>query len=35
MPHVDLGNDMPGIISLSEYRPETADPLRGVAEIPS
>jgi uncharacterized peroxidase-related enzyme len=33
MPHVNLGNDMPGIISLFEYRPETALPLSELAEI--
>ena len=33
MPYVDLGNDLPGIISLFEYRPETARPLSELAEV--
>jgi uncharacterized peroxidase-related enzyme len=33
MPHVSLGNDLPGITSLFAYRPETALPLSELAEI--
>jgi uncharacterized peroxidase-related enzyme len=33
MPHINLGNDAPGITSLFEYRPETAQPLCELAEI--
>ena len=33
MPHVSLGNDAPGILSLFEYRPETAKPLCDLAEV--
>ncbi|GAA2050169.1 carboxymuconolactone decarboxylase family protein [Catenulispora yoronensis] len=33
MPHIDLGNDQPGIRSLFFYRPETAAPLSELAEI--
>jgi uncharacterized peroxidase-related enzyme len=33
MPHIDLGNDAPGISSLFAYRPETARPLSELAEI--
>jgi uncharacterized peroxidase-related enzyme len=32
MPHISLGNDAPGIMSLLIYRPETAKPLLGLAE---
>jgi uncharacterized peroxidase-related enzyme len=32
MPHISLGNDAPGIVSLLIYRPETAKPLCGLAE---
>ena len=32
MPHISLGNDAPGILSLLTYRPETATPLRDLAE---
>lgn len=32
MPHINLGNDAPGIGSLLMYRPETAKPLRDLAE---
>jgi len=31
--HIDLKNDLPGIRGLMEYRPETAAPLNGLAEI--
>ncbi len=33
MPHIELNNDAPGIVSLFEYRPETARPLTGLAEV--
>ncbi|HEX4832746.1 MAG TPA: carboxymuconolactone decarboxylase family protein [Trebonia sp.] len=33
MPHISLGNDAPGIVSLLIYRPETAEPLCGLAEM--
>ena len=33
MPHISLGNDAPGILSLFEYRPETAKPLCDLAEV--
>ena len=33
MPHIDLGNDSPGIRSLFIYRPETAKPIAEMAEI--
>jgi len=33
MPHINLGNDMPGIISLFQYRPETAGPLNELADF--
>jgi uncharacterized peroxidase-related enzyme len=33
MPHIPLGNDEPGILSLFEYRPETARPLCELAEV--
>src|SRR5258707_9178271 len=32
MPHISLGNDAPGIMSLLIYRPETARPLLDLAE---
>ena len=32
MPHVQLNNDMPGIIGLMGFRPETAKPLNELAE---
>jgi uncharacterized peroxidase-related enzyme len=32
MPHISLGNDLPGIIGLLSYRPETGRPLSGLAE---
>jgi uncharacterized peroxidase-related enzyme len=32
MPHINLNNDMPGIVSLFRYRPETAGPLSALAE---
>ena len=33
MPHISLGNDAPGILSLFEYRPQTAAPLTALAEV--
>jgi len=33
VPHISLGNDAPGILSLFEYRPETAKPLCDLAEV--
>lgn len=33
MAHIKLGNEMPGIIGLMKYRPETAKPLNELAEI--
>ena len=27
MPHISLGNDAPGIVSLFAYQPETAKPM--------
>lgn len=32
MPYIDLRNDLPGIVSLFRYRPETAGPLSALAE---
>ena len=33
MPHISLGSDAPGIVSLFEYRPETAGPLCDLADV--
>jgi alkylhydroperoxidase family enzyme len=33
VPHISLGNDAPGIVSLFAYRPETAKPLCDLAEV--
>ena len=33
MPHIELGNDQPGIRSLFFYRPETAGPLCELVEV--
>jgi len=33
MPHIDLGNDLPGIRGLMVFRPETAEPLNQLADI--
>lgn len=33
MAHIDLNNDLPGIRGLMAYRPETARPLNGLAEV--
>jgi uncharacterized peroxidase-related enzyme len=32
MSHIDLSNDLPGIVGLLAYRPETARPLSALAE---
>jgi uncharacterized peroxidase-related enzyme len=32
MSHIDLANDLPGIVGLMAYRPETARPLSALAE---
>jgi uncharacterized peroxidase-related enzyme len=32
MPHIDLANDLPGIVGLLAYRPETGRPLSALAE---
>jgi tRNA-Thr(GGU) m(6)t(6)A37 methyltransferase TsaA len=32
MSHIDLSNDLPGIVGLLAYRPETAGPLSALAE---
>lgn len=32
MPHIELGNDFPGIIGLMHFRPETSGPLNALAE---
>ena len=32
MPHIELANDMPGIVGLMMFRPETAGPLNALAE---
>jgi uncharacterized peroxidase-related enzyme len=33
MPHIDVHNELPGILSLFEYRPETARPMSELAEV--
>jgi uncharacterized peroxidase-related enzyme len=33
MPHIDLSNDLPGIVGLMAFRPETAGPLNALAEV--
>jgi alkylhydroperoxidase family enzyme len=33
MPHIELGNDQPGIRSLFFFRPETAAPLCELVEV--
>jgi uncharacterized peroxidase-related enzyme len=33
MPHIKLSEDLPGIVSLFAFRPETAVPLRELAEV--
>ena len=33
MTYINLGNELPGIVSLLAYRPETAQPLEQLAEV--
>lgn len=33
MPHIDLGNNLPGIVAGFSFRPETAKPMRELAHI--
>lgn len=33
MPHIDVHNDLPGIVSLFHFRPETAGPMNELAEV--
>jgi hypothetical protein len=33
MAYIDIGNNMPGIVGLLQYRPETAKPLGELAEV--
>ncbi|WP_026416701.1 carboxymuconolactone decarboxylase family protein [Actinomadura oligospora] len=33
MPHIHLDNDLPGIVGLFQYRPETARPMSELAEV--
>jgi uncharacterized peroxidase-related enzyme len=33
LPHIELDNDVPGIGGLFRFRPETAGPLNGLAEV--
>jgi uncharacterized peroxidase-related enzyme len=33
VPHISLGNDLPGIMGLLNYRPETGRPLSELAEV--
>lgn len=33
MPHIDLKNDLPGILGPMHFRPETAAPLNHLAEV--
>ncbi|WP_214106932.1 carboxymuconolactone decarboxylase family protein [Acrocarpospora catenulata] len=33
MPHIALGNDLPGITGLFAYRPQTARPMSELAEV--
>jgi len=33
MPHIDVPEGVPGIISLMQFRPETAAPLNALAEV--
>jgi uncharacterized peroxidase-related enzyme len=32
MPHIDVDNDLPGIVGLMRFRPETGQPLSALAE---
>jgi uncharacterized peroxidase-related enzyme len=33
MPHIKLSDELPGIVSLFAFRPDTAKPLRALAEV--
>jgi uncharacterized peroxidase-related enzyme len=33
MPHIDFGNELPGMVGLLAYRPETAGPLAQLADV--
>jgi hypothetical protein len=33
MPHIKLSGELPGILSLFAFRPETAKPMRALAEV--
>jgi uncharacterized peroxidase-related enzyme len=33
VPHIGLGNDLPGIVGLMHFRPETGRPLSELAEV--
>jgi uncharacterized peroxidase-related enzyme len=33
MPHISLDNDLPGVVGLIRYRPETGRPLSALAEV--
>jgi len=33
MPHIKLSDELPGIVSLFAFRPETAEPMRALAEV--
>jgi alkylhydroperoxidase/carboxymuconolactone decarboxylase family protein YurZ len=33
MPHIKLSDELPGIVSLFAFRPETAKPMRALAEV--
>jgi uncharacterized peroxidase-related enzyme len=33
MPHIKLSGELPGIVSLFAFRPETAKPMRALAEV--
>jgi uncharacterized peroxidase-related enzyme len=33
VPHISVGNDLPGIIGLMRFRPETGVPLSALAEV--
>jgi uncharacterized peroxidase-related enzyme len=33
MPHISVGNELPGIVGLLRFRPETGQPLSALAEV--
>lgn len=33
MPHINLSEELPGIVAAFAFRPETAKPLRALAEV--